>query len=546
MSAAMPRVRQEPPATPTFGGPPWAAAAAFIVAYGALNAIAGAHQFARSGITLWSPDDGLSVLLLLRSRRYWPVVLFAAVFTDFVVLGVAQGVVADVMTNAAGTLVYAATAHILDRRLRFDPAAETADGVIALLAIVPLAAAAAAALECSVLFAVGALSSADFWAAARELWIGDTVGMLVIIPGVGVAAAVAREPARGARGPFEVGSIVAVAITMFLVSKIVVGAGGDRGLLYLMFLPVIWAGITYGYRAAAMAVMAAQVSLVANAYETGVGSPAFGSLQLFMLVLAATGLLLGGVASEKASANAQLLRQRRALERGSAQASLGAAAASLAHELSQPLASLSAYLHAALRMVRAGAGGDAVERALMAADGEAERARAIMARVRDFVAAGTLEEEDVDLVALAQTIRALNVAEAERRGVEIVVHAEAGAGALVARCDRVMVEQALNNLVTNAVDAASSADGRKAGLVTLTGVAEGGEIGLDVADNGPGVDPEIAGRLFDAFESTKSSGMGLGLSLARQIMQKHDGRLFWSANAPSGARFSMRFPRASP
>ena len=78
--------------------------------------------------------------------------------------------------------------------------------------------------------------------------------------------------------------------------------------------------------------------------------------------------------------------------------------------------------------------------------------------------------------------------------------------------------------------------------MTLFVVAEGDEIGLDVVDDGPGVDPEIADRLFDAFESTKASGMGMGLSLARQIMQKHGGRLEWSANEPSGARFSMRFP----
>jgi len=106
----------------------------------------------------------------------------------------------------------------------------------------------------------------------------------------------------------------------------------------------------------------------------------------------------------------------------------------------------------------------------------------------------------------------------------------------------VMVEQALNNLVTNAVDAAASAARRGGGRVTLFVVAEGDEIGLDVVDDGRGVDPEIADRLFDAFESTKASGMGMGLSLARQIMQKHGGRLEWSANEPSGARFSMRFP----
>ena len=517
------------------------AAVVYCIAYVALNTLTSVHQFGETGITLWSPDNGLSVLLLLRSRRFLPVVVAASTGTDFLVNHVAQGFGVDLALNAASASVYACLAWFLSVRSKFDPAGENAGQVVAMLASVPIAAAASAIAASGLLYWAGDLTGLGFWSAARHYWIGDTVGMIVAIPGVAILLTIAREPARASPGLRGFLAVLAVAAALYGVTVTVVAGGQGRDMLYLLFLPIVWVGITFGYRAAAMAVLFAQLALIANIYERGIDDRAFGALQLFMLVLAATGLLLGGVASERTSANTLLLRQRRALERSSAQAALGAAAASIAHELSQPLASLAAYVHAARRLAKAGGERETIERALASAEGEAARARAILSRVRDFVADGTLHPETRDLAEIAEKIRGLNHAEARRRDVEIEVVADPAGGPCAARCDAVMAEQALNNLVVNAVESVA-ATGRPDGLVSIRLVSAEGRAGFDVVDNGPGVDPQIADTLFDAFETTKSSGMGLGLSLASQIMLKHGGRLDWSPVAPTGAKFSMRFP----
>ena len=525
-----------------FGASPVIAGAIYVVVYVAINSFTRTDQFAQSGITLWSPDDGLSALMLLRSRRFAPLAFVTQVATDVFINHVAQSFVIDIVISAISVAIFSAMAAHLSRPRWSRFGAQEVSQVVSLLAIVPLATAASAATISMTLFAAGAISIHEIWPAARVYWIGDTVGIIVVVSGVRAALEVAREPARVAPSGFDFVASVAVAAVIFLIAAMVVPTADSRTMLYLMLLPVLWIGVTYGYRPAAMAVLFGQISLVANVRWFGVDDGAFGQIQLFMLVLSVAGLLLGGISTERTSAAFLLQRQRRALERGSAQASLGAAAASIAHELSQPLTSLSAYVHAARRLLRQGANADNVDHALASAESEAKRAQAIMARVRDFFAGGGLKRESVDLAELAQKISALNLSEAARRGVDIAVVAAPSAYANTVQCDRVMVEQALNNLVVNAVDALSSA-GAKHGNVVVEVVSEAEEAGFDVVDDGPGVDPTIADRLFEAFESTKPTGMGMGLSLTQQIMQKHGGRLDWRPSPPSGARFSIRFPR---
>jgi C4-dicarboxylate-specific signal transduction histidine kinase len=102
--------------------------------------------------------------------------------------------------------------------------------------------------------------------------------------------------------------------------------------------------------------------------------------------------------------------------------------------------------------------------------------------------------------------------------------------------DRIQIEQVLNNLLANAIDAASErTDGR--GLVVMRVAGRGDRVVVQVEDNGPGVAPEIAGSLFEAYQTTKPRGMGLGLPLSLQIVQKHAGRLWWEPIVPEGTRF---------
>jgi signal transduction histidine kinase len=108
--------------------------------------------------------------------------------------------------------------------------------------------------------------------------------------------------------------------------------------------------------------------------------------------------------------------------------------------------------------------------------------------------------------------------------------------------DRVQLQQVLLNLVVNAVEAMGSEETGSRELVIATSQNGSGLVHVAVADSGPGLAPNVAERLFDAFYTTKSSGMGMGLAISRSIVEAHGGRIRASANAPRGTVFEFDIP----
>jgi two-component system sensor kinase FixL len=172
--------------------------------------------------------------------------------------------------------------------------------------------------------------------------------------------------------------------------------------------------------------------------------------------------------------------------------------------------------------------------ALTKAEAEARRAREVLERIRDFVSSGNLDLQVLDLSALAEKIAALCREEATARGIEIEV--EIIRPIPPVKADRVQIEQVLNNLVANAIDAASERSDAR-GHVIIRLAAHGETVIIQVEDNGPGVAPELAESIFEPYQTTKPRGMGLGLPLSLRIVQRHAGRLWWEPNSPVGARF---------
>ncbi len=111
--------------------------------------------------------------------------------------------------------------------------------------------------------------------------------------------------------------------------------------------------------------------------------------------------------------------------------------------------------------------------------------------------------------------------------------------------DRVQLQQVIMNLLRNATDAMNDVDDRPRELVIRTERDEDDRVRLTVQDAGVGFDRQAAGRLFEAFYTTKNGGMGIGLSVSRSIIESHQGRLWAAPNDGPGARFSFSIPRAS-
>jgi two-component system, LuxR family, sensor kinase FixL len=517
----------------------WLIGAGFVAIYFALNLLTEWHEFDRLGITLWSPDDGLSLALLLENVAFAPFVFLGAVLVDLSIAGVHRSIGMTMAAELSLTMAYVGLAFVLKNALKLDIRQFRLPDVVAFLLLIPAGAALSAFIYCGVLYLGGDLSSDKVFVAMIHCWIGSALGIVTVIPATTAVFTYASPPWRWSG--YTAFTIFIFALGIGLGFAALVGVGDKLYYLFnLLFLPVIWVAMRQGYAGVALALVTIQLTLAVLTAFIGYGTTDFAILQLLMLVLSITGLLLGAVTTERQEAAVRLREQQRELTRMASDARAGAMGMALAHEISQPLSTVATYLHAARRLLQASVASAPVMDALVKAEAEAQRAREVLERIRDFVSNGNLNLTALDVSTLAEKIGAICREEAAARGVLVEVE-NMGLVPLV-EADEVQIEQVLINLVANAIDAAAERSDAR-GRVIMQVAAKGGDaIVLRVEDNGRGVAPELADNIFDAYQTTKPRGMGLGLHLSRRIVQSHAGRLWWEPVTTGGARFVVELP----
>ncbi|HEY1942940.1 MAG TPA: AAA family ATPase [Roseiarcus sp.] len=220
---------------------------------------------------------------------------------------------------------------------------------------------------------------------------------------------------------------------------------------------------------------------------------------------------------------------------------MGELAASLAHEITQPIASARNNARAALNFLdrRPPELGE-VREALGCIVGDADRAGDIIDRIRDHIKKAPPRKHRFDLNEAINEVIVLARSAIAKNGVSVQTRLTKEL-ALV-EGDRVQLQQVILNLILNAVEAMSSVDEGTRELVISTGQSRTNGVVVAVRDSGPGIDPERIERVFDAFYTTKSSGVGMGLSICRSIIDAHGGRLWVDANEPRGAAFQFNLP----
>ncbi|MDX3910950.1 MAG: PAS domain S-box protein [Sphingobium sp.] len=223
---------------------------------------------------------------------------------------------------------------------------------------------------------------------------------------------------------------------------------------------------------------------------------------------------------------------------------MGTMASTLAHELNQPITAVANYVEAIRDLL-----GDLdpadlpmIREALQDAAGEAMRAGHIVRRLRDFVARGEVEKTVEKLPLLITEAAAFGLMGASEKSIDTRFDIDHDAADVLV--DKIQIQQVLVNLIRNAVDAMSQSPERV--LTVSTGPEQAGFVRVCVADTGPGVAPEVAPQLFTAFVSTKSEGMGLGLSICRTIVEANGGRIWMEPNAKGGTSFCFTLLRAEP
>lgn len=212
---------------------------------------------------------------------------------------------------------------------------------------------------------------------------------------------------------------------------------------------------------------------------------------------------------------------------------MGTMASTLAHELNQPLTAIANYLQAGSNLMQQDSGDPEdqamIREAMEESVKEALRAGDIVRRLRAFVSRGEADMGLADLPRLIDEASRLALSGSRELGVRAFYALDPHATAVL--CDRVQIQQVLVNLIRNAIEAMAASPVRE---VTIgSEAAPRNLVRVWVADTGPGIAPELAPRLFQAFSSTKEQGMGLGLSICRTIVEAHGGRI-WAEPRPEG------------
>jgi len=221
---------------------------------------------------------------------------------------------------------------------------------------------------------------------------------------------------------------------------------------------------------------------------------------------------------------------------------MGQMASTLAHELNQPLAAVTNYVNASRRLLQAGRpeDRDKITQHMGKAAEQIDRAGQIIRRLRNFISDGGPQRKPEDLNQTVEEASALALVGAKQRDIKFGLQlADRLPPALI---DRVQIQQVVLNLVRNAIEALESAPVRELTIGTSAGPK--GWVQVSVRDSGPGLAEEVRAKLFEPFVTTKASGMGLGLSICRSIIDSHGGELRVEADSRTGTAFVFTVPTA--
>jgi len=220
---------------------------------------------------------------------------------------------------------------------------------------------------------------------------------------------------------------------------------------------------------------------------------------------------------------------------------LGELTAGIAHEINQPLTAIAAYADAGCKII--GEIDDAAARDMRSVceriGGQARRAGEVVQRLRSLVRSGKVSKGRHDLNEIIRNILLLFEFEIKRTGTQLIFHPLESLEVMYV--DEIQIQQILVNLIKNGLDAIAEAD-QRGGRVEIRIAQQGQEVEISVTDNGPGVPEALRPRLFESFFTTKPKGVGLGLSICKNIAAAHGGTLRHEQPVQGGSRFVLTLP----
>lgn len=490
---------------------------AVICAYVLLDWVSHIHPYHHLNITPWSPAAGLALTLLMYVPRSGAIILFLSIaIAELLIRQGLAGWSTAVLSAFSLTSGYSCLAVWLRRQFPSRKPFQDRREFILWLGCVLLGTLLNSFVFISVMRLPGLIPEDAWSGAVIRHWIGDSVGIVVFMPLFWMLADTnGRSNLKRHVASWEFFGYISLAVIITLAGS-GLGPEGSSKHFYFLFLPLIWAASRQGLAGAAIGAVAVQLMIITAVQSLGFQELPVFEVQLLAFVLASVGLFMGVTIEEHRQISLRLHQTLRL-------AAAGEMAAALAHELNQPLTALKAYGSACQQLIERGETGAALTSALGKMVGESTRAAEVLRRLRDFFRTGSTHLAQVSLdQLLAQAAQTLG-SRISAGSVDLILPPPTEVSILA---DALQLEVVFRNLLANALEAAA---GNTHGVrrVSVHVNREDKEILLiSVEDSGPGVTEELSERIFQPFVSTKSSGLGIGLAISRDIVEAHGGKLW--------------------
>ena len=360
----------------------------YVALYVALDWISLVHVLPGVGFTLWNPPPAASLaLLVLKGLRFAPALFIAGVISDGLVGGFPLGIPSTLVSEVIVAAGYTGVAAALRRLAHADRGFPRVADVVWLLLVAGAGTFGVACLVVTVLTMTRELTPDLIVPSIRHFFIGDLTGIVGLLPML-LTVRQAWDRWKELSPITKISDVVIFAIGLVFALSVVFGAARSYELqfFYLLLPPVVWVGVRHGLPWCAVAILIEQLALIFVITDLDYPTADILDFQILSLAIAATGLILGAVVTERQRAERSLRQQQAELARVARFTTAGALGAAVVHEISQPLATVATYAHVCRRLLASEpADLELLGRTMINVESEIRRAGDIVERLRDFL-----------------------------------------------------------------------------------------------------------------------------------------------------------------
>ena len=515
----------------------------YLFVYVLLDAVSYLHDFQHTEITPWNPNIAWTVVVVMYfGLRAAPLTIVAPSISEFILRSASPAGIPVIAAAVCIGCTYT-MAGLLLQRIQRNFSVPTIGWLVMLSAVLAGSALVEAALYSAALIWSGNIRLDAYFEAVRTDWVGAINGIVTLLPMIIILRSGEGAKVREVRSHLVLVSAQTVALVLAFVITFWDSWSATNGVKQtpfdVLFLPIIWIALRWGAGVTAIALGLLQLGIVifVAKYHT---PESFLTIQLLMVLLAATGLFLGISVSENARFSAIMRSKDDDLSHLNARVSMSEMNSAIGHELNTPLGALANYIQSAkLIMNSPKLDGNLLKDVLDKALGETSRCVRVVSELREFFRFGVAQRHSLDPRRVVAEALATLQNKPQQAGITFVSEIPPSVQNIFA--DPLQLSMALQNILSNACDATCKEGSRRRRIVVKV-TSSSNEVEFRVEDSGLGIPEMSRNLLFRPMPSTKTAGMGFGLAISRSLIEANGGRIRLVSSGASGTIIAFTVP----